>query len=97
MLRGGEDFLTWKSFLVSSFVGFLVSLFVDFLVSKFLLGFEVFKVSKIHIMFLIDIDPISPKFHFMFLIDIDPKSKIFKNLSDGSSEFVGPHLFPQKW
>ena len=56
----------------------------SFKVSKFqsfnFLNFQRFKVSKVH------------KFHFMFFIDIDPISKIFKNLLDGSSGFIGPRL-----
>ena len=78
-------------FLVSCFLGFLVSKFHGFLVSKFLgfkvswflvsqfLGFKVSKIYQIHIS--------------CFSIDNDPIYKIFKNLSDGSSGFIGPHLF----
>ena len=67
----------WDPDLGSWFLAFKVSWFQSFSVSKFL-GFKVSKICQISIS--------------CFLDDIDPISKIFKNLSNGSSEFVGARL-----
>ena len=83
-------------FLASKFLGFKVSRLRSFLVSKFL-GFKVswllgFKVSKFQ-SFKVSMIPYYQNLISCFLKEIDPISKLFKNLLDGSSGFVGACLF----
>ena len=70
-------------FLVSRFQSFLDSKFLGSLVSEFrgleFLGFEVARIYQMSISY--------------FLEEIDAVSKIFKNLSDGSSAISGARFF----
>ena len=75
-------FVSWHLVYWFCFFRFVASWFQSFLVSWFLN----FKVSRFN-------DPILTDYHIMFLMDIDFISKVFKSLLDGSSGFVGAHLF----